>query len=385
MHSRQPNPVTEPNEQLENSVRIHWTCDSPTPYNDYLFEAIERTKWSSLLVHYRRNVVSSHPWKALPRAHYESRVQKRFPGVDWLLLRTVIKDHSSIYVLGGWSDSTSILLAALCMLLKRTYFIWTDTPNLEKQRPWARAALRRAFLRALFHRSHAILGTGRPAVEALSTMEAPQEKLIIFPFWVDVDKYRSARRTVATRPQGRITLVSSGSIVNALKGHDCALRGLAKALARAPGTDVAYLIAGSGPDSDLLKQLISDLRLSKYVTMLGWLEHDEVVDLLGGADVLIHPSPVHEPYGVAVIEAMAAGMVVLASDATGAAIDRIKHGFNGFIHRAGDVDMLADQLLWVFNNPGKLTAIGQNARATADEWRISRAVTTLEQLCYDIG
>ena len=41
---------------------------------------------------------------------------------------------------------------------------------------------------------------------------------------------------------------------------------------------------------------------------------------------------------------MAAGLVVLASDVCGSALDRIEHGVNGFLHASGDANELSRQL-----------------------------------------
>jgi glycosyltransferase involved in cell wall biosynthesis len=161
---------------------------------------------------------------------------------------------------------------------------------------------------------------------------------------------------------------------NALKGHDLAIRSLAEALRLLPAAQVEYLIAGTGPDVAFDRALAESLGIGDRLEMPGWVEPDALADLLLGADVLIHPSPVLEPYGVAVIEAMAAGMIVLASDATCAGLDRIEHGVNGFIHPAGDVDALSEQIRWLLTHPEAMPGIRRAARRTAEQWPVSRGV-----------
>jgi glycosyltransferase involved in cell wall biosynthesis len=121
------------------------------------------------------------------------------------------------------------------------------------------------------------------------------------------------------------------------------------------------------------------LEIGDKVKCLGWIEQNKLTELLHSTDVLIHPSPVHEPYGVAVIEAMASGVVVLASDATCAGIDRIAHGVNGFIHPSGNTQILAEQILFLLKNPKRIEEIGRKARLTAEEWPISRGVEIVKK------
>jgi glycosyltransferase involved in cell wall biosynthesis len=77
---------------------------------------------------------------------------------------------------------------------------------------------------------------------------------------------------------------------------------------------------------------------------------------------------------------MAAGLVVLGSDATGAVLDRIRHGENGFIHRSGDVDQLAEQIGDLFLHPEILQDVGCRARLTAEQWPVGRGVQTIKSI-----
>lgn len=83
---------------------------------------------------------------------------------------------------------------------------------------------------------------------------------------------------------------------------------------------------------------------------------------------------------MAVLEAMAAGMVVLGSAASGSVRDRVANGVNGFIHSAGNVQELADQIVNLMKNPGNISMIGERARQTAEQWPASRGVTIIQSI-----
>lgn len=114
--------------------------------------------------------------------------------------------------------------------------------------------------------------------------------------------------------------------------------------------------------------------------LLGWLEPDALIAQLGEADVFIHPSPVHEPYGVAVLEAMAAGLPVLASEVTCAGLDRIEPEVNGFLHPAGHSAVLAEQILILLEAPARRADMGAAALRTAREWPLTRGVRLIRRL-----
>jgi glycosyltransferase involved in cell wall biosynthesis len=285
---------------------------------------------------------------------------------------------SQAFVVTKWDHLTVWLLLALLALRRANFLIWTDTPNLMLARRGWRQRARRIFLRWVFGQARYVMGTGQPALRALAAMGAPRSRLVNFPYWIDVNLYRTAR---AIRASSRSPLVflSSGRIQNELKGHDIAIRALAL-LARQDAVGFEYRVAGAGPDADALLRLANAFSIGDRIKLLGWLEPRELIGQMEAADVFIHPSPVHEPYGVAVIEAMAAGLPVLASDVTCAALDRIEQGVNGYIHRAGDVEQLAEHMLRLAQDPVHAATMGESARWTASQWPLSKAATTLKTL-----
>ena len=77
---------------------------------------------------------------------------------------------------------------------------------------------------------------------------------------------------------------------------------------------------------------------------------------------------------------MAAGLVVLASDVCGSALDRIEHGVNGFLHASGDTTELARQIAFLSEHPECAAEMGRRARTTAMQWPVERGLTIIRQL-----
>jgi glycosyltransferase involved in cell wall biosynthesis len=359
--------------------RVHWLGWQPTPYNDSLFISLAAEANIDLTVHYSNRVALSHPWQTKLAQGYRARYYRCVLGIDWHVLSLAFRERDAFFVIASWVHPTAILLIILLGLRGRRFALWTDTPNRTQRRKPLFAFLRSLWLKWIFRNATKVMGTGQPAVEALRAAGAPEDKLVVFPYWIDVDAYACEKRRVDLGGNPTIQFVSAGRLINSLKGHDIALRALAQA-GLATGKEFEYAIAGIGEDEEDLKRLTEELEIANRVRFLGWIEPDELMGYLDAADALIHASPVHEPYGVAVLEAMASGLVVLASDVTCAALDRIEHSINGFIHPAGDVQSLAEQIEFLLRNPCRFDEIGHKARVTAEIWPISRGVQIVKSI-----
>jgi glycosyltransferase involved in cell wall biosynthesis len=83
-----------------------------------------------------------------------------------------------------------------------------------------------------------------------------------------------------------------------------------------PDGDAELIIGGSGPERGRLQQQISDRALSSRVRLAGHLRSSQVVQHMHHADAFVLPSH-REPFGVVVLEALACGLPVLATESGG--------------------------------------------------------------------
>ncbi len=180
-------------------------------------------------------------------------------------------------------------------------------------------------------------------------------------------------------PSGIVRIVSAGRLQNSQKGYDLGLRGLGAIQSQDKLGSFSYQIAGAGPDEERLRGLAAELNLSDKVQFLGWLEANEIQELLQHGDVFLHPARI-EPYGVVVLEAMAKGLVVVGSDACGSIADRIEHGKNGLCHSAGNVEEIRRDLCSLLRNQSMLPRLGSEARRTAEKWPVSKAIGILTKV-----
>src|SRR5262249_47620491 len=120
------------------------------------------------------------------------------------------------------------------------------------------------------------------------------------------------------------------------------------------------------------------------VQFVGWTEYEDLPALLGRADALVLPSH-WDPFPVAVIEAMAAGLPVLGRDAGGSVRERVVNGKNGFTRRAGDAVALADHMSRIAADRALRSRLGEHALATSSVWGVDRCVAALRDTFGRLG
>jgi glycosyltransferase involved in cell wall biosynthesis len=117
-------------------------------------------------------------------------------------------------------------------------------------------------------------------------------------------------------------------------------------------------IAGDG-QVEAVRAQASDLGIAERISLPGWVGPDAVARLIASADILVLPS-FAENLPVSVIEAMAAGLAVVATP-VGAIEDIIVDGETGLLVPPGDVVALADAMTRLVLDPAKRAQLGQNA------------------------
>ena len=101
-------------------------------------------------------------------------------------------------------------------------------------------------------------------------------------------------------------------------------------------------MAGSGELEPELSSFCADRGLDNVV-FTGFVNQSELPWLYGAADVFVLPSE-YEPWGLAVNEAMCAGLPVVVSSEVGCVADLVREGINGYAPAAGDIEGLSHAL-----------------------------------------
>jgi len=101
---------------------------------------------------------------------------------------------------------------------------------------------------------------------------------------------------------------------------------------------------------------------TRELEWLGSRSREEVSRAMSEATVLIVPSTWHEPFGLVVAEAFAAGLPVIASEIGGLA-EIVSDGSTGWLVSPGDPDQLGSAVSWAFSHPEELRTMRLCARS----------------------
>jgi glycosyltransferase involved in cell wall biosynthesis len=165
------------------------------------------------------------------------------------------------------------------------------------------------------------------------------------------------------------------------KGQDLFLRAFAAAF---PGGAQRAVLIGSplfgeeGFEREL-RELAIELGVEERVEFRGFRE--DVFAELARLDVLVHASVIPEPFGTVVLEGMAAGLAVLASDEGGPA-EVVEDGRTGLLFASRDRDALAEAMRRLDADPGERGRLGVAARSALEDYRPERIAARLEEV-YD--
>lgn len=242
---------------------------------------------------------------------------RHLKNADVVHLQDVFSTYAAwTLVLGGVSRKP-ILISA-----RGTFTTW----GLKSKRPW----LKKLWL-ALF--VHPFVGnTKRVAWHATSYQErdeilavAPKARVYVIPNGIDCSAYAhftSPSRSEyfsrfipgsAIEPQKAKVLVALGRL-HIKKAFDVVIRALSLLVDDIP--DLILLIAGGDDgEQDFLLELVKELGLQGRVALVGEVKNEDKIRFLKGADIFLFPSH-NENFGNVVLEALAAGLSVVASKNT---------------------------------------------------------------------
>jgi glycosyltransferase involved in cell wall biosynthesis len=233
-----------------------------------------------------------------------------------------------------------------------------------------------------------VIAVSEPVARALNNQGIfPARKISVVANGIDVEKFDEAGRDAARASicgslqiNERRLLVGTLGEIKSLKGQEEFLR--AAAIIAGQFAEAEFIIAGAdsshtGEHRAALERLIVELNLSGRVHLMGWL--DDVAPLLKALDVYVSASRT-ESFGLAIVEAMASGVAVVAT-ATEGARSIIKDGVTGQLVNIGDVEELAANVVGLLSNANERSRLSSLAREAARErFSLERMVAETERI-----
>jgi len=184
---------------------------------------------------------------------------------------------------------------------------------------------------------------------------------------------------VRSRPKDPLTIVQAGYLV-ARKKADITIR--AVALLKRDYPDIKLKIIGNGTEEQRFRELASTLGVSENVIFTGYLSNPELLAEMSSATFFVMPS-INEGFGIVYLEAMANHCVTIGTEGEGIA-DLIRHGENGFLVPAGDIDETERVMRDVFENRENYAALRERGRQDARALTWARNAQTVEEIYFEL-
>ncbi len=184
----------------------------------------------------------------------------------------------------------------------------------------------------------------------------------------EVDRFRQAWG-LKGRP-----VIGTIARLNAMKGQEFLVRAVPGLLKEFP--DLALLLVGEGPEREKLVRLAYELKIQDHLIIAPSVEETRIP--LAAMDLFVYPS-LQEGFGLAIVEAMAAGVPVVATQSGGPS-DIIEPGVSGLLVPPGDTEALGAAVRSLLADPARRQQIAQAARDRAKLFDIERVALETEQV-----
>jgi glycosyltransferase involved in cell wall biosynthesis len=190
-----------------------------------------------------------------------------------------------------------------------------------------------------------------------------------------VERLAAAPR-VAWRPEApRVIIVGR---LEQQKGHRHFLAGAAELLRRFPRAEIR--IVGAGPLLGELRAFADELGIARATQFLG--QRSDVPDLLLDADLLVSAS-LWEGFPTVLLEAMAAGTPVVATDVSGSR-ELVCDGETGRLAQAGQSTALAQTMIWMLEHPDQAHTMAEQAQRQVRRYTLEHTAAGYDQLYRQI-
>jgi colanic acid/amylovoran biosynthesis glycosyltransferase len=213
----------------------------------------------------------------------------------------------------------------------------------------------------------------------LINVGCPESKTVIQPLPIDGSRFKFIPREKNPNEPFKIITVAR---FDEQKGLRYAIDAIAEL---DDNYDIDYSIAGDGPLFDDIEEKVLNQGIEDSVELLGWLNADEIIELMTDAHIFMLPSVTtrdgaKEGTPTVLLEAQAVGLPVVSTYHAGIP-EIVCDEKSGLLVPQRDVDSLVDALRRVIENPGQWKKMGEEGRKRVENnHRISTVIDRLESV-----
>ncbi|NIN63987.1 MAG: glycosyltransferase [Anaerolineae bacterium] len=260
-------------------------------------------------------------------------------------------------------------VAAVALGESRPRIVYTIHGFAAPHYAWTRRTTLRALERLLAPLTDAVIAVSEAERKAfLRTQPLPGERIHVVLNGIDTAPYCNV---VVNRPEQRAALGVPidaqlvTTICRLYRPRDFDTLLTAFTMVRAESPNVHLLVVGDGPYRQRVEALVSKLNLIPHVTLAGFRR--DIPQILAASDIFVLSTAMWEGLPLTILEAMASGLPVVASDVGGIG-EEVVHQQTGMVVPPRDPPALAQALLDLLTDSQKATAMGKRGRQRVYEF-----------------
>lgn len=342
-------------------LRIGFLLDHPSQHMVALLDAMALRDDCTSEVIYLRAAALNRTWGA-PKTTLPSRVLSA--GRFGTMMRTVEIAHyltrtrADIWVVNTvYTTPETWSAAATLSYLGLPWVYMNEPPNLKNYRH-----TKEATLHLLLSRSNGIIGMGKETATRYTSLTRGTVPCVSVPYVVGLEDFRRIPLR-SRRESGPVRFLAVGQLIKR-KGFDI----LCEAVSRLPADGWSLTIVGEGPFRAQLEESFRKVPGGDRVHFYGPVDYESRTSPFSEADVFVFPSR-WDGWGMAPVEALAAGLPVIGTDQVMSMYDFISEGANGFMIPAEDPVTLSDRMARFISRPDILSDMQKNARVSTDTYK----------------
>tara|TARA_R110001592_G_scaffold246427_1_gene508242 strand:+ start:67712 stop:68803 length:1092 start_codon:yes stop_codon:yes gene_type:complete len=162
----------------------------------------------------------------------------------------------------------------------------------------------------------------------------------VIPNIVDLERFKPA----STKPLTPVFKLIITRNLEIIYGIETAIK--ATAIAKEQVPDICLEVAGTGPQQEVLEELVEKLGLQQHVTFVGRLDAQQIVEFYQSADIMLNPTTVDNMPN-SVLEALACGVPVITTDVGGIPFI-VEHEKTAMMVPVGDEVAMASQIVSLY-------------------------------------
>jgi len=192
-----------------------------------------------------------------------------------------------------------------------------------------------------FEKADLIHAWGPVMTISMKAINVDMNKVLVLAKGIDLEKFAN----INTSDSSKINAIVTRSLTTDYR-HDIILK--AFAILNQKGIDFMLTIVGDGKELPKLKQLAKKLNIEKKINFTGRISNTKLPELLQQANIYIS-MPITEGVSASLFEALASNCYPIVTDIPGNQ-SWIKHRENGQLITIDDSRMLAEEIIWAFDN-----------------------------------